>query len=676
MSRRFADWPIAVRLHLCTLLAVAGLLGLSAYQVREESQQLEKDRIALLHAVVDTAVANATRFEAEERAGRMDRATAQAAAADAIRNVRYSGQEYVWVNTTQAPTQLVVHPFRRDLEGKDVSNLRDPTGFTLFSAFADKVRASGSGVVSYLWPRPGAQAGQPPVEKLSYVQGFAPWGWVVGTGVYVDDLRQAQRTLVLQGMLTSGLAAALVGTMLWFVSRSITRPLAVTTAATSAMAGGDLDTAVPGADRRDEFGLLARALETFREGGLRTRRLEAEAQADRAARDRRQAALERHTQDFGTSVSEVLATLTKSAGEMRGAAVEMSGVVQRTREGASSTATGAEDSSRNLTAVAAATEELSASIAEISRQMAQSTQAAQAAVQRAEATDAAVRGLTDAATQIGEVVRLINDVAGQTNLLALNATIEAARAGEAGKGFAVVASEVKQLAAQTASATEQIGLQIRGIQFATGEAVGAVREVSESIAQVASAATAIAAAVEQQGSATRDIATNVQIVSRATDEATRAMREVAEVAEGAQGNSRSVSTAAEDVAQVATDLQSEVDHFLQAMLMSGGDQDRRRYERTSGEKLRINLRGAGAPGGGIEAELRDISRAGAALACTWKPAPGAGLELGVPGAGDRITARVVRVAEGIVAVTFRQDAANVALIDGLMDSIPSRRKAA
>ncbi|WP_458095858.1 cache domain-containing protein [Roseomonas sp. WA12] len=666
LRSRISDWPIALRLHLCTLVAVLGLIGLAAYEVRTRSVELEQDRIGILRAVVESARATAARFEAEERAGRMDRAAAQAAAAAAIRAVRYGGDEYLWVNDAEVRPRMVMHPFRPDLEGQDLSGLRDPNGFALFVAFAETVRRSTSGVVGYLWPRPGAEK---PVEKLSYVAGFAPWNWVIGTGIYVDDLRAAQRQMILKGALIAGLAALAVGLLTWFVGRGITRPLARVTAATTAMAGGDLEAPVPGAARRDEFGQLARALETFRENGLRTRRLEAEAEAERTARDRRAASRERHTQDFGASVSGVLATLGRSAAEMRGAAGEMSEVVQRTRDSAAGTATGAEDSSRNLTAVAAATEELSASVAEIARQVAQSAQSAQAAVQRADATDRAVRGLSEAAERIGEVVRLITDIAGKTNLLALNATIEAARAGEAGKGFAVVASEVKALATQTAKATERIDVQIRGIQAATGEAVEAVREVGTAIAQVDEVAHAIAAAVEQQGAATREIAASVQTVSRATDEATGAMREVARITDRAQASSGAVSAAADDLAQVAGSLQSEVDHFLRAMMQAESATDRRRYERVPGRGMRVVLRGAGQPADGREVELKDVSRGGGAILSDWMPGAGTGVELAFPGVVGTVPGRVVRAGEGVVVVTFRQDAMVMSRVDAVLDQV-------
>jgi methyl-accepting chemotaxis protein len=600
---------------------------------------------------VDTAIASAARLEAEERAGRMDRPAAQAAAAEAIRGTRYSGQEYLWVNDTQAGTRMVVHPFRRDLEGKDVSELRDPTGFALFSAFAEQVRRSGSGVVSYLWPRLGAAAGEPPVEKLSYVQGFGPWGWVIGTGVYVDDLRQAQHRLYLHGMLIAGFAAAVVGLLTWKVGRGITRPLAAATAATSAMAEGDLEVPVPGAGRRDELGLLAGALETFRENGLKARRLEKEAQAERAARERRQAAMDRHTQEFGASISGVMSKLGGAAEDMRRAAEEMAQAAEHTRDGTTKTTAGAEVSAGNLAAVAAATEELTASVGEIARQVTQAADAARAAVSRAEATDATVRGLSEAAGQVGEVVRLIAGIAEQTNLLALNATIEAARAGEAGKGFAVVASEVKQLAAQTAKATEQITTQVAAIQEATVEAVQAVREVGEAIGRMDEVAAAIAAAAEEQGAATQEIASSVQTVARRNDETTRSMRNVSQVAQDAGGASRSVLGAAEEVAQVSGTLREEVDGFLAAM--RADESERRHYERIPGHGARAVLRQKKGPE--LPAGVRDVSRGGISLVCDMRLEPGTEVEVVLLGFGGPLPGRVARVEAGLLAVIFRQD---------------------
>jgi methyl-accepting chemotaxis protein len=654
---------ISTRIHFITATAVACMLALTLGAAWLEARSMEQDRIALLRGVVESAAGIAGRYEAEARAGRLPQEEAQRLALDAIKGMRYRGQEYVWVNDMAG--RMVMHPFRPDLDGKDVLDMRDPTGFRLFAGMIEVVRRSGGGTVGYLWARPGAnQAAAEQVEKMSFVQGFAPWGWLLGTGVYMDDLRAQQREAFLNGLLAAGVAGLLMVLLATLLARSITRPLAAATRATAALAGGDLATPVPGLERGDELGVLARALEGFRADGLEKRRLEAQAQAERALRDRRQVAMDRHTQDFGTSISGVMGSLARSAETMRGAADSMAEAVERTRGGSAATATGAEDSARNLTSVAAATEELTASVGEIARQAGRAAQTAQEAVARAEATDGKVRSLSQAAEQIGEVVKLIANIAGQTNLLALNATIEAARAGEAGKGFAVVASEVKQLASQTAKATQDIGAQIGAIQTATEEAVDAVRDVSAAVSEMHEVAAAIAAAVEEQGAATREIAASVQTVAQATSHATVAMREVAGAAEGAGGASRTVLGVAAEIGSVATTLREEVDGFLASMRSEGGDA--RAYERIPGNgALATLLRDGGRTG----LRIRDISRGGIALESEVALPVGTELRLDLPGAQVPVAARVVRCGDRVLALSFRQDPACLAQVDQALATI-------
>jgi methyl-accepting chemotaxis protein len=664
----FRQLSIAVRLHLITASAVIALLALAVLAAMKLSHDLESDRVALLRSVVESAGAIAGRYEAEARAGRLAPEEAQRLALDAIRGIRYRGQEYVWVNDMAG--RMVMHPFRPDLDGKDVLDMRDPTGYRLFAGMIDVVRRQGGGTVGYMWARPGAgQAAAEQVEKTSFVQGFAPWGWLLGTGVYMDDLRAQQREVFWQALAVAGAAGLVMALLATLLARSITRPLAAATHATAALAGGDLATPVPGQERGDELGVLARALEGFRADGLEKRRLEAQAAAERAARDRRQAAMDRHTQDFGTSISGVMGSLARSANTMRGAADDMAAAVERTRTGSAATAAGAEDSARNLTSVAAATEELTASVSEIARQAGRAAQTAREAVARAEATDGKVRSLSQAAGQIGQVVKLIADIAGQTNLLALNATIEAARAGEAGKGFAVVASEVKQLASQTAKATQDIGTQIGAIQAATEESVDAVRDVSAAVSEMHEVAAAIAAAVEEQGAATREIAASVQTVAQATGHATVAMREVASAAEGAGGASRSVLGVAAEIGSVAATLREEVDGFLASMRHDGSDA--RAYERIPGNgALATLLRDGGRTG----LRIRDISRGGIALEGNFTLDVGAEVRLDLPGANHAVAARIVRCADQVIGLSFKQDGESLAQVDEVLRCVGRLRQ--
>ncbi|MFT8242970.1 methyl-accepting chemotaxis protein [Roseomonas sp. BN140053] len=490
---------------------------------------------------------------------------------------------------------------------------------------------------------------------------------ILFVGVPLTEVHAVMGRLVRESLLAGLAVIVLVGAVRWFALQSTMRPLGELAASVRSIAAGKLDQPAPCADRTDQLGEIGRAIEVLREGARRTKALEAQAEGERAAKDRRQVATERLTQDFGTTVSGVLATLGRSAGEMRGAAARMAEAAERTRQDMAATAADAEGSSQSLSTVAAATEELTASVGEIARQVAQAARSAGEAVDRARATDATVQGLSAAAGQIGEVVRLISDIAGQTNLLALNATIEAARAGEAGKGFAVVAGEVKALASQTAQATSRIAAQVTAIQSATGEAVEAVRGVARAIDEVSEVASAIAAAVEQQGAATQEIAQQVQHVAQATDNGTHAMRSVSVTAEESGAASQAVLGAADQVAGQSGALREEVDHFLKAMRASQDSEERRRYERIAGRGLPVRLRCATY--GEAQGSLRDLSLGGAALACDWPCDVGAEVMVELPGSTEMVSARVVDSRDHVLALAFRQDPVTLSRLGRAMERL-------
>jgi methyl-accepting chemotaxis protein len=353
------------------------------------------------------------------------------------------------------------------------------------------------------------------------------------------------------------------------IGRGIAGPLRAMTAAMRRLADGDTAVTIPGRDGRDEIAAMAETVEVFRRDATAAAGLTAVQEAARAAKDRRQATMDRHTREFGQTITGVMTSLTQSAGQMRQAATAMSQSTRETRDSATTTAEGAITSARDLEAVAAASEQMSSSINEISHQVSGVTAAVHQAVERASVTDQKVSGLATAAERIGDVVRLISDIASRTNLLALNATIEAARAGDAGKGFAVVASEVKALATQTARATEEIAAQIVAIRGATNEAVGAVKDVTSSIGQVDQVAAAIGAAIEQQAAATRQIAGGVHNVMRAANGATEAMRKVSSIAEQTEQTNGTVLAAADELGRTSEKLRGDVDRFLGAMADDG-----------------------------------------------------------------------------------------------------------
>ena len=371
----------------------------------------------------------------------------------------------------------------------------------------------------------------------------------------------AQRNLTINLALLV-LALALATASMMAVGRRVIRPLHVIQDAMQKVAGGDLDVEVAFADRRDEIGALAGALAAFKQNAVEKARIEADQRARHAEAAEHQRAVEGHIVAFEGQMQEALKTLASAATQMRATSDGMANTAAETNDQVHKAAAASEEASTNVQTVAAASEELSASIGEISRQVGHAATIAGRAVEETKETDGTVQGLAESAGRIGEVVKLISDIAEQTNLLALNATIEAARAGEAGKGFAVVASEVKSLATQTAKATEDIAAQISAIQRVTQDAVEAIRRIGGTIGEVSTVATSIASAVEQQGAATQEITRNTQEAARRTKDVSENIAGVAEGADATGTAAEGVKSAADALGTRAEQLRAQVGDFL------------------------------------------------------------------------------------------------------------------
>jgi methyl-accepting chemotaxis protein len=377
----------------------------------------------------------------------------------------------------------------------------------------------------------------------------------------VSDVEE-KRSLWISMSLTAAVLAVLVGSAL-FSLFNIARPIRRIGEVLLELANGTKAVDIPYAQRGDEVGDNARAAQTFKENLLRLEKMEGEQKAVEArAASRRKAEMAKLADEFQAAVGNIVDTVSTASTELEAAASTLTTTAETTQQLSGLVASASEQASANVQSVAAATEEMNASVSEIARQVQNSSGIALDAVRQAERTDARIAELLNAASRIGDVVKLITAIAEQTNLLALNATIEAARAGEAGKGFAVVAQEVKALASQTAKATDEIGTQIAAMQTATQDSVAAIKEISTTISKISEISTMIAAAVEEQGATTQEIARNVQETAHGTTQVATNITEVNRGASETGTASAQVLSSAQSLARESNRLKTEVDKFL------------------------------------------------------------------------------------------------------------------
>jgi len=379
----------------------------------------------------------------------------------------------------------------------------------------------------------------------------------------IADTAQANRiSLIMAIVVVISLIASVVFSFL-----GVSRPMTRLNGALGELAGGNLDVVIPGASRGDEIGDLAKTVTVIRENAEQKAREEAEAKTkqDLVAAQRRKEEMIKLADDFEGAVGEIVETVSSASTELEASAGTLTTTAERAQELTTMVAAASEEATANVQSVASATEEMASSITEISRQVQESARMANEAVDQARTTNERVSELSKAAARIGAVVELINTIAEQTNLLALNATIEAARAGDAGRGFAVVASEVKALAEQTSKATGEIGQQITGIQAATQESVGAIKEISTTIEKLSEISSTIAAAVEEQGAATQEISRNVQQAAQGTHQVSSNITDVQRGAGETGSASSQVLSSAQSLSSDSNRLKLEVGKFLSSV---------------------------------------------------------------------------------------------------------------
>ena len=466
------------------------------------------------------------------------------------------GKEFVDRAKKRFGIELAVHWF----DGKAFKRLSSTFGDTVV-ATQDELKAVFDGGTLR---RDAVLNGDPAALYLGQIKNYA--GQPVAVIELVKDTTEyeaaaatAQRNLML------GIAVILTGAVLlaFLLGRGLSRPLAAITAVMNRLSSGDTEVTIPGGERKDELGTMAMAVDVFRRNMIEASTLREAQEAAKQQAEIEKKALQRQMADrFEADVKSVVGAVAKATQDMRRVAGEITTSVNGTSERAAAAAAASEEASASVGTVAAATEELASSVAEIGRQVTHSSGVAEGAVVKAGQTTEMVGSLTTASEKIGDVLRLIGAIASQTNLLALNATIEAARAGDAGRGFAVVASEVKELASQTAKATEEIAGQVTAIQSATGDCVIAIGGISDTIREISGIATTIAAAVEQQDSATREIARSVQQAAAGTSEVSVNVAGASQAAEQSRVLADNVLVASGELSQHAAALFKSVDTFL------------------------------------------------------------------------------------------------------------------
>ncbi|MEO5374852.1 MAG: cache domain-containing protein [Alphaproteobacteria bacterium] len=555
------NMTLSVKLWLTASLSLVGMLVITGLSLSHNYDEMMEAREVKTRNLVESAHSLLVHYEAMAKSGALSVADAQEAAKKAVKSLRYDEKEYFWINDMH-PT-MVMHPYKPELDGKDLSGFKDPAGTFLFKEFVRMVEKNGAGLVPYLWPKPGLQD---PVQKISYVKGFQPWGWVIGSGIYIDDVAVAfRRDMTKLGSITGViiLVSALVS---FFVVRNTMKLVAAMTTSMKRLAQGDRDTEVPGLDRGDEIGHMAGAVQVFKENAIKMDTLHAEQEQTKQHAEReRRAYIMGLAGDFESKVKSVAAMVHTGAARI----VTTAGAVgEKIGTGAASSMEVAEASERTLTnarSLSAAAEGLAQTVVGASQEVARSAEIASKAVRDAEHTNDIVRGLADAAQRIGDVVKLISAIASQTNLLALNATIEAARAGDAGKGFAVVASEVKNLASQTARATEDISTQVAAIQDTTQSAVDAILDISRTIGNISDIANTVATSIDEQRSATQEISERVEGLTQDAAMVSDRLVHVTQSSASSFGSAISVIWAARDLSRPAESLNKEVDTFLSTL---------------------------------------------------------------------------------------------------------------
>lgn len=536
--------PATIKSKLIAVLviALAGMIAISVFALSSERSTLLEDRKVKTRHLVEAATGIVSHAYDRQKSGELTEDQAKAGALATLKSLRYEKGEYFWVND-MAP-KVVMHPIKPELDGTDVSGMKDPQGKALFVEFVKVVRNEGAGFVEYMWPKPGREA---PVPKLSYVKGFEPWGWVIGSGIYIDDVDQIFQSRALALVLIDLAIAAIIGAILLYVTHTISRPIDdIKGAMKSIYETNDLSRRVA-AQGRDELSEMGKV---FNELVAGFQKLIHEV-----------IATSNGVLDLTTHLAKSAANVAASSQQQSEASASMAAAVEETKASI-------EQVAANSTEAHSIAEE-AGSLSDNGQKIVESTAAEMTKIAGSVQESAQhIEALGEQSARISSIVNVIKEIADQTNLLALNAAIEAARAGDQGRGFAVVADEVRKLAERTAQSTQEISAMIDSIQTGTGEAVRSMQDgsarVQEGVAlatEAGSSMSSIRRGADRVISAVSDIMRALNEQNVAAETVVSSVEQVVVMAEQNSSETGEIAHTAERLENLAKQLQTTVEKF-------------------------------------------------------------------------------------------------------------------